>query len=123
MANPVPGALDRQAMLEFDQREFEQVGPENAQRRDVRDRTSRCWGIVFMGVGLVLTTASMGLPFLWPASNIQSTKEIVGACFLGGLALGIATTVSGFSKFMFGHYCCSCRSTPHLANGDVGMTA
>lgn len=118
MTNPVPdSALHRQALVDLVPLEVE-----NEQRRDARDRTSRCWGIVFMGVGIALTTATVGLTLLAPTQIAQSSKEIVGACFIGGIALGTAITVSGFSKFMFGHYCCR-RSTVPLRDDDVGMTA
>ncbi len=100
------------------------IEDDDAEQRNAARRTSRCWGAVFMGIGVAVATASAGIPSILPlAESSTVVKEIAGTIFIFGFILGAVISTCGFSKFMFGEFCCSCRSDPQLANGDVGMTA
>ncbi|MBS0637552.1 MAG: hypothetical protein JSS12_08575 [Verrucomicrobia bacterium] len=90
------------------------------QQNDTTRRVDRTAGFVLMGLGVVISTASVALPML---GYIQG--EAGGLILLGGIFAGAFITVGGFSKAILrGPFCCcSCSSTySDIQNGDPGMT-
>lgn len=89
-------------------------------QNDTTRRVNRTAGFVLMGLGVVISTASVGLPTL---GYVQG--EAGGLILIGGILAGAFITMGGFSMAILrGPFCCCSRSSTYsdIDNGDPGMT-